>query len=271
MTPTPASIRSRLGGELEMFGIVVAARVLMDPPLRRPEDILSREERDLLEPGALPRSAELMWAMPTDPVDPGAGWLFEPLFKGTRCLAVYDGESVHVLENGSQPISGIDPAICSSLREAGPRRFALDGLVVDVGSGRESFRIEGEDQPLPVTEEAGKSEERAGSGDELRVRLIAFDLLHVEELNLRPAPLLLRRKLLRGLIRFSPALLYCRESTAPGDTVFDRAARQGWRGVVAKRTASAYVAGPSPDWRAWQRESASDPDRRVSRPPRPDP
>lgn len=208
----------------------------------RARQALSSEARGRVREGPLPTTAELMQPVPMGRDDPGSGWFFEPLFGGIRCLALYDGASLRLLEHGIHPLrrAGLE----ERLIEAGPVSFALDGMILDVDPSFEQGLVLPDDERIP-RDRVGKSEQR----------FLAFDLLHAVGDDLRAIPLLERRAALRALFRFSPSVMYVRESSAPAKLIFHQADHENWLGVVAKRAESPYLQGRSPEWRVWRRAS----------------
>jgi bifunctional non-homologous end joining protein LigD len=77
------------------------------------------------------------------------------------------------------------------------------------------------------------------------VRYHVFDILWLNGRNLMPLPLTERRAILRGLELRSP-LRPLAEIT--GEKPWDRACREGWEGVIAKRRDSPYEHRRSPHW-----------------------
>lgn len=212
-------------------------------PRIRLEQVLSQDARSALREAPLPERAELMHPVPMEREDPGPDWIFEPFFDGTRCLATWDGESVRLLEDGTRPLAAPIPQVEEALREGSAVSFAVDGEILDVDPEFE--------QGLVLT-----GPERAGDDpaeQKLEPRFVAFDLLYASGYDTRALPLEERRRVLRALFRFSPTLLYARESVAPARIVFDQADRENWRGVVAKHRSGRYDPDAEP-WRVWRRE-----------------
>ncbi len=81
-----------------------------------------------------------------------------------------------------------------------------------------------------------------------RATLVAFDLLHVNDHDLRGDPLEGRRTAVQGWGVGAENIL-CREAlSAEGAVVFKAACRLGLEGIVSKRLARAYRSGRSKDW-----------------------
>ena len=79
--------------------------------------------------------------------------------------------------------------------------------------------------------------------------LLAFDLLEIENEDLRHLPLLERKRRLRELLsRRDDGLQYVEFLEGDGATIFEHACRMGLEGIVCKRADSPYRAGPSKTW-----------------------
>jgi bifunctional non-homologous end joining protein LigD len=77
----------------------------------------------------------------------------------------------------------------------------------------------------------------------------AFDLLYLDGFDLRHAPLLERKRLLREVLEgVSPKIVYIDFLEADGETVFEHACRLGVEGIVSKRKYSPYRSGRVESW-----------------------
>ena len=74
----------------------------------------------------------------------------------------------------------------------------------------------------------------------------AFDLLELDDKDLRREPIERRKALLKELLRGSHVLNEHFEED--GATVFREACRLGCEGIVSKRLGSSYRSGRSPHW-----------------------
>jgi bifunctional non-homologous end joining protein LigD len=138
----------------------------------------------------------------------GPEWTFEQKVDGIRLLAFKSGGHVSLLSRTRRPQDL--PAIADAVAALPVRDAILDGEV-------------------------------AWSG----VRYHVFDLVWLDGRDLRPLPLEERRALLRDLPLRRPLV---RVPTLDDDMPWERAAREGWEGVIAKRRGSPYEGRRSPDW-----------------------
>jgi bifunctional non-homologous end joining protein LigD len=77
----------------------------------------------------------------------------------------------------------------------------------------------------------------------------AFDLLYLNGVDLRSAPLLDRKEALQSLLHEAPnALVYVDFLEADGERAFKHACRMGLQGVVAKRVDAPYRSGRQESW-----------------------
>jgi bifunctional non-homologous end joining protein LigD len=77
----------------------------------------------------------------------------------------------------------------------------------------------------------------------------AFDLLVLEDEDLRPLPLLTRKTRLEKLLKSSPSnLRYVEHFTSGGDAILKSACRMSLEGIVSKRATSVYRGGRGDDW-----------------------
>jgi bifunctional non-homologous end joining protein LigD len=77
----------------------------------------------------------------------------------------------------------------------------------------------------------------------------AFDLLALEDEDLRALPLLTRKTRLEKLLKSSPSnLRYVVHFTSGGDAILKSACRMSLEGIVSKRTTAPYRSGRGDDW-----------------------
>jgi ATP-dependent DNA ligase len=83
-----------------------------------------------------------------------------------------------------------------------------------------------------------------------RIIFFAFDLLHLDDKDLRACPLLERRARLQRLIQPDPRspIQFSDHLEGDGARFFKAAVELGLEGIVSKRVASRYRSGPSRSW-----------------------
>src|SRR6478672_6002219 len=157
---------------------------------------------------AFPEWIEPMAATLTQERFTGPEWVFERKLDGIRLLAFKDGEKVRLLSRNRLPQTL--PQISASVRDLPVHDVVLDGEVEWDGS---SYHV--------------------------------FDVVWLNGRDVTPLPFDERRALLRGLPLSAPL----RRVAAINDPKpWERACREGWEGVVAKRRNSPYEHRRSPHW-----------------------
>ena len=82
-----------------------------------------------------------------------------------------------------------------------------------------------------------------------RFMCFAFDLLHLDGFDLRPAPLFERKQILAGLLTGSPdALRLSEHLEGDGPPILAQACAMGLEGIVSKRRDAPYRSGRSETW-----------------------
>jgi len=173
----------------------------------------------------------------------GDDTIYDAELEGVRVLAARDGDVVtlHLFDGSGTPqaIEAFYPDVVRALRALPQRRIALDGeLVAFDASGHPS---------LPLL---AQRVEKIAKGETHRattatpVVLVAKDLLALGDADVRPLPLVTRRKLLAsvlpelGFLRAAPPL---EGALAP---ILSFCAEHGMPGVIAKQKSSPYVTDP---------------------------
>jgi bifunctional non-homologous end joining protein LigD len=163
----------------------------------------------------------------TDPA-----WIFERKLDGIRCVAVRaSGGRVRLLSRNNLSLSGRYPELASALETEKCGRFAADGEVVAFDGSATSFaRLAQRGQhPVPVF-------------------YYVFDLLWLDGYDIRPLPLLRRKRLLRAALSFHGPVRLTPHRNGVGEEFFAYACSHGWEGLIAKRADSRYSNTRSRDW-----------------------
>ncbi len=184
---------------------------------------MSEARRDMLPP--------MLATLSDAPFDDPA-WLFEPKWDGYRIIADTRTGKISLYSRNGNDFTGRFRDIADALKASGARGV-FDGEVVAFdGKGRQSFQLL--QQSLVHT---------------ARLQYVLFDILFDRNKDVRSEPLLFRKKILARtfkktgkLIRLSP---YAEKN---GALLFEEARKEGWEGIVAKRSESPYRNKRSPDW-----------------------
>src|SRR5690606_7167356 len=145
----------------------------------------------------------------------GPEWSFERKLDGVRLLAFKQGADVRLLSRNRLPQNQTYPSVAAAVAALPVSELILDGEATGVWG-------------------------RAG-----KVAYHVFDVLWFDGRDVTGLPLEERRALLRQL-PFHPPLQRVDELT--GDRPWERACREGWEGVIAKRRGSRYEHRRSPHW-----------------------
>ena len=174
----------------------------------------------------------------------GEQWLHELKWDGYRLLAsLHEGAPRLWSRNGLDWTDRV-PEVRDALAALGPREALLDGELIAVQGRREDFNAL--QQVL--------SGERQG-----RLRLVLFDLLHLDGVDLAGAPLLARKQLLEQLLRKAPEVLaYSSHGRGDGAAAFQAALDAGFEGIISKRTDAAYHPGRGDDWRKTKAQASAE-------------
>ncbi|HZO12947.1 MAG TPA: hypothetical protein VFB62_06805 [Polyangiaceae bacterium] len=150
----------------------------------------------------------------------GPEWIFERKYDGIRLLAFKRGREVRVLSRNRLPQNC--PHIAEAIAGLPADELILDGETTWPNGGQ---------------------------------RYYVFDLMWIDGRDLRSVPLDERRAILSELPLRPP--LFAVEPLAD-DEPWERARREGWEGVIAKRRTSRYESRRSPHWQKMKCELTQD-------------
>lgn len=168
---------------------------------------------------------------------PEGDLLYEPKWDGFRCIVFRDGDEVELASRNQRPLTRYFPELLQPLLDQLPERCVVDGeLVVPTPHGLDFDLL-------------GQRIHPAESRVELLARstpasFVAFDLLALDDLDLRPLPLSARRDALVQLLAGATAPIHLTPaSTDPAVALdwFERFEGSGFDGVMAKPLDGAYV------------------------------
>ena len=145
----------------------------------------------------------------------GPEWIFERKLDGIRLLAFKNHRDVRLWSRNRLPQNGAYPGVVEAIADLPARDLILDGEATGVWG-------------------------RPG-----RVTYHVFDIMWRDGSNLMPLPLDARRAVLADLpLRMPLQRVEALTDPAP----WERACREGWEGVIAKRRDSQYEHRRSPHW-----------------------
>lgn len=167
----------------------------------------------------------------------GDDWVHEIKLDGYRLQAhVVDGEA-RLLTRSGLDWTGRFPSLAKALSKLKVRSAIIDGeAVVLMENGATSF------SGLVASLEAGRSDDMS---------FVAFDLLYLDGVDVREAPLVDRKDLLQALIARASNrkhLRYSEHLSADGGDVLKGACALNLEGIVSKRRDRPYRSGRGGDW-----------------------
>ena len=207
------------------------------------------------EPKAKP-AARSVTAAPLEPMYasvgseiPGDGWTFEPKYDGIRVLAFATSSEVKLITRNGKDKAAQFPEIVASLKKLASqsrRSLVLDGEIVALIDG-EPARF----QELQGRMHVKESHLIARRSSAAPAALILFDILMDGDEVLVREPWSERRARLLKRVgkRVTTQLRVTESSEGDGKEMLEKARRQGWEGIIAKRVDSLYEPGHRS--RAW--------------------
>jgi bifunctional non-homologous end joining protein LigD len=196
----------------------------------------------------LPR-LEPMYASIGTEIPDGDGWTFEPKYDGIRVLAFVTKDAVRLITRNGNDKTKQFPEIADALRALGRkarRELVLDGEIIAV--------IEGEVARFQALQDRMHVKAATAIEDFARrqpAAIVLFDVLVDGADILLKEPWSARRKHLEQLLRrrTNDRVRLSESIPSDGEEMLARVRRDGWEGVIAKRTDSPYQPGVRS--RAW--------------------
>ncbi|HXU68655.1 MAG TPA: ATP-dependent DNA ligase [Polyangia bacterium] len=185
-------------------------------------------------PPVEPMLAKRVAALP-----PGEGWLFEPKWDGFRVLVFRDGDELFIQSRDQKPLLRYFPELAEPLLAALPARCVLDGEIV-IARGE---TLDFEALQLRLHPAASRIKLLA---KEMPASIVFWDILGLDDRDLRAAPFAERRALVGKLLAKTEAPVHLTPATtdrAVADDWFRRFEGAGLDGVMAKPLDGAYEPG----------------------------
>jgi len=186
-----------------------------------------------------PVKPEPMLAETVEKAPPGRDWVFELKYDGFRLLASRQG----LYYRSGREATKLYPEIARAVRALPYDSLLLDGeiCVLDPKGVPEFQRLQ---QRAKLTRAIDI--ERASV--ESPVVCFCFDLLEAEGYDLRPLPLVERKRLLKTVLPPKGFLRYSDHVEGQGEAFYRAVTEKGLEGILAKRADSPYKPGRSPLW-----------------------
>jgi ATP-dependent DNA ligase len=180
-----------------------------------------------------------MLSSAADALPGGEGWQFEPKWDGFRTLVFRDGDEMLLQSRDEKPMNRYFPELIAPLTRALPERCVVDGEIVIVGGHGLDF----EALLLRIHPAASRVKLLAAQSP---ASFVAWDLLALDDEDLREAPLGVRRERLERFMAHATPPVHLSPATrdrALAEDWFRRFEGAGLDGVMAKRLDAPYRAG----------------------------
>lgn len=189
-----------------------------------------------IKSGSLPDFVEPCLARRQKQVPEGAQWVHEIKLDGYRLQARLDNGNARLITRNNLDWTARFPRVAKAVAALDAETALLDGEVVVLREdGTTSF-----------------SELVADLKASIRTRMVyyAFDLLHLNGVDLRGAALLDRKSVLVGLIKGpkSGVVRLSEHIEGDGQEMLDKACELGLEGIISKRADKPYHSGRLGDW-----------------------
>jgi ATP-dependent DNA ligase len=170
---------------------------------------------------------------------------YEPKWDGFRCIIFRDGDEVILGSRNERPLTRYFPDIVEAARAQLPERSVIDGEVVIAGDRGLDFDA--------LSQRIHPAASRVTMlAREMPASFVAFDLLALDERDLRQVPFFQRRVELEGALEGVDGPVHLTPLTADPTVAkgwFERFEGAGLDGVVAKPAGQAYLPGQRAMWK----------------------
>ncbi len=160
----------------------------------------------------------------------GTDWLYEKKYDGFRAIAICEDGRCSLYSRNGHRLDQKFPTLIRELKRLS-RRCIIDGEIVLVDrQGKEYF------QGLQAGEPIAKA---------LQLRYYVFDILELDDINLRTYTLVERKELLELLLKKAKLkhVFYVQSIDLAKGAGVEQAAAHQWEGIIAKQVDSQYLEG----------------------------
>jgi ATP-dependent DNA ligase len=167
------------------------------------------------------------------------GLIYEPKWDGFRCVVFRDGSAVELGSRNERPLTRYFPEVVEAVLAEFPPRCVVDGEIVIAGSNGLDF-----DALLNRIHPADSRVRRLA--EETPASFVAFDLLGLDDDDLRPRPFGERRRLLEEALSAVKPPVHVTPATRSVEVArewFRRFEGAGLDGVIVKDPGTAYLEG----------------------------
>ncbi|HEY1698815.1 MAG TPA: non-homologous end-joining DNA ligase [Trebonia sp.] len=200
--------------------------------------------------GGIPSWADPQLATLTHERFSDPDWVYERKLDGERCLAFAGPDGVRLMTRNQRDITSTFPEIADALAERRHDDLVADGEIVAFDGSQTRFsRLQ---QRLGVASPGRKLL------DDYPVFYYLFDVLYAGGQDIRSQPLRERKKLLREAVTFRDPLRFSEHRDGDGEAYWERACRDGWEGLIAKRADAPYEGRRSRNWLKFKCDNAQE-------------
>lgn len=168
-------------------------------------------------------------------------WLFEVKLDGERALAWVRQGKLELRSRVARNITAQYPELAGLPKRLPFEHAVLDGEIVALdGAGCSDFeRLQ---RRMHVMKPS------AALVRDVPVIYYLFDLVYADGYDLREAPLVERKDLLRRSVHWGDPIRYSDHQAGQGSELFELAKQQGLEGIIGKRASSPYAGARTADW-----------------------
>ncbi|WP_151734172.1 DNA ligase [Paenibacillus tengchongensis] len=174
----------------------------------------------------------------------GGEWRYQLKWDGFRTISMVQDGRAALWSKQMLPKTAVYPELAEALSRL-PGSFVLDGeaVILEPTSGRPSFQL------MQKRDKLQDPQQIARAARLQPVQYVLFDLLYEAGQDLRGLPFAERNRRLNELAREWGPPLYLADTFQDGEALWDWVLRNGWEGVIAKRSTSTYRVGKEhADW-----------------------
>ncbi|HEV2494529.1 MAG TPA: DNA ligase D [Terriglobia bacterium] len=229
----------------EHDGSVLTGRVLTEIEAGLPGDEVADEPGPAALEGAhrakMPARLEPMLATLVDKPFSNPDWLFEIKWDGIRALAWIKDGKLELRSRTGRTITPQFPELHDLPKHVRASEAILDGEIVTLdGHGRSNFEH--------LQSRINVARPTAALVRQAPAIYYLFDVLYADGHDLRDAPLLERKRLLKQLLEPGDDFRYADHQMEHGRELFELAREKGLEGIVGKLARSTYTSTRSTNW-----------------------
>ncbi len=226
-------------------GSVITGRTIPEIQQNLPASASALAGRPEEVPGArkaaMPREIQPMLASLASKPFSNPEWIFEIKWDGVRAVAFVKDGQVRLQSRTGRDCTSQYPELHGLAQQLDAREAVLDGEIVYLDEhGRSSFEV--------LQSRMNVAKPSAKVREQIPVTYYLFDLLYCDGYDLREAPLLERKKLLKRILYPGDPFRFSDHHAEHGLEIFAAAKAQGLEGILAKHAHSQYSSRRSASW-----------------------